>query len=234
MSVLSEAPCRRLGQRASIVALLAGFGRVVLSRHKTKGYEVIQLDRAAIASFLGFLEDGLHLCSIPVEGGSCNGRWFGTDSVAATNWAMIANNRGNNVYWTVNLVAEKLNKKPGKEDIVAPRYVHVDIDPPKDGGALDKVLKQAELIALPVPPSLIIDSGGGLQAFWRLAGSASLTDVETVNRNLAKQLGGDNCHSIEHLMRLPGTVNYPNAKKRDRGRVIALAKVIYDADRILH
>lgn len=184
-----------------------------------------QPDREAIASFLAHIDQGLHLCSI-VPNGICVGRWFGEDIAAATDWAVSENIKGKGIYWTVNLVSEGCNKKPTKADIVAARFVHVDIDPPKGGGALDKLQTQAELAALPVPPSLIIDSGNGLQAFWRLAGPASQSDVEAVNRGLAECLGGDNCHNIDRLMRLPGTVNYPNAKKRAAGRTIALAKVI--------
>ncbi len=195
---------------------------------------MIAADETAIASFLGVIAQGIHLCSIVPDRGGCRGQWFGDDINAATNWALSENNQGKNVYWTVNLVAEGVNKKAAKVDILAARFIHVDIDPPKDGSALDKLRTHAELVDDPVPPSLIIDSGGGLQAFWRIAGSASLADVEAVNQGLAKLLGGDKCHSIDHLMRVPGTVNYPTAKKRAAGRGTSLAKVIHDSDRILH
>ena len=185
-------------------------------------------DSAMIASFLAALRQNLHLCSIVPDGG-CTGRWFGANFLAATEWAVAKSLSGNNVYWTTNQVAEGCNKKPGKADIVAARFAHVDIDPPKSGGPLDKLQTQSELLALSVPPTLIIDSGGGLQAFWRLSGPASPAEVESVNRSLAERLGGDNCHNIDRLMRLPGTVNYPNAKKRAAGRIPSLAKVIYDS-----
>ena len=192
-------------------------------------------DSAAICSFLKIIGQGLHLCSIVTDGGGrVHGRWFGDDIAAATDWAVTENNMGKNLYWTVNLVAEGCNKKPGKVDIVAARFVHVDIDPPKGGGELDKVMTQAELKALSVPPSLIVDSGGGLQAFWRLDGPAPTAEIEAVNRNIADRFGGDNCHNIDRLMRLPGTLNYPNAKKRAAGRTTSLARVIYDTDRILN
>ena len=191
-------------------------------------------DPAAVASFLQQIGHGIHLCSIKPNENWCLGRWFGEDVSAATAWAVTENDQGKGLYWTVNLVDEGLNKKARKDDIVAARFVHVDIDPPKGGGVFDKVMTQAKLLAHAVPPTIIIDSGGGLQAFWRLAGSASQADVEAINRNVAAKWGGDNCQSIDHLMRLPGTVNYPNAKKRAAGRSTSLAKVIHDADRILH
>lgn len=203
---------------------------------QTSGMETngLSSDSAMIASFLASIGQDLHLCSI-VPDGRCIGRWFGEDIIAATDWAVAESQDGRNVYWTTNRVVEGCNKKPGKVDIVAARFTHVDIDPPKGGGEFDKLLVQAELVSLPVPPTLIIDSGGGLQAFWRLAGPASSDDVESVNRSLSNRFGGDNCHSIDHLMRLPGTVNFPNAKKRNAGRTTSFAKVIYDSEKkLLH
>ena len=185
------------------------------------------------SEFLSALSHGLHLCSIGPDG-RCRGCWFGADVTAATDWASSENEEERNVYWTVNLVADGFPRaKPGKADIVAARYVHVDIDPPKGVSTFDKLGVLADLCALAIPPSLIIDSGGGLQAFWRLAGEVTTAEVEKLNHAVALRLGGDHCHNIDRLMRLPGTLNYPNAKKRASGRVVALAKVIYDANGVL-
>ena len=186
-----------------------------------------------VASFLSTIGDHVHLCSI-VPDGRCTGRWFGNDLLAATSWAVTESEAGRNVYWTVNRVTESCNKKPTKAEIVGVRFAHIDIDPPKGGGLLDKLQTHVELLSLAAPPTLIIDSGGGLQAFWRLSGPASVAEVEAVNRSLAERLGGDNCQNIDRLMRLPGTVNYPNIKKKAAGRTPTLAKVIYDADILLN
>ena len=175
----------------------------------------------------------MHLCSI-VPDGDCDGRWFGDDKVSACAWAIDENESGKNLYWTVNRVTPGCNKKPKKSDIISARFAHVDIDPPKGGGPFDKLMTQAELAALSTPPTLIIDSGGGLQAFWRLAGPATLDQVETLNRSLAARLGGDNCHNHDRLMRLAGTINYPNAKKHAAGRIPTLSEVIHDPDRLFH
>ena len=204
------------------------------SRPREAGLHPLLPERAAITSFLAAIGEDIHLCSIVLEGGRCTGRWFGDNVLEATDWALAESVAGRNVYWTTNRVAANCNKKPGKSDIVGVRFAHIDIDPPKVGGALDKLQTQAELLSLSFPPTLIIDSGGGLQAFWKLAGPASIAEVEAVNRSLAERLGGDHCHNIDRLMRLPGTVNYPNAKKRSAGRTPSLAKVIYDSENLLH
>ena len=153
------------------------------ARKSEAGPSQLQPVNASIASFLTALGQDLHLCSI-VPDGYCAGRWFGNDVPAATEWAATESLAGRNVCWTTNQVAEDCNKKPSKADFVGARFAHIDIDPPKDGRPIDKLRTQAELVALPIPPTLIIDSGGGLQAFWRLSGRASLAEVESVNRSV--------------------------------------------------
>ena len=42
--------------------------------------------------------------------------------------------------------------------------------------------------------------------------------LEQLNKKFAIGLGGDKCHSLEHILRIPGTMNLPNAKKVAAGR----------------
>jgi integrase len=110
------------------------------------------------------------------------------------------------------------NRKATKADVSRALHIHVDVD---DAGGLDRIRK-----SLPKPTAVVF-SGGGYQAFWKLREpSTALTRVERVNLEIARGLGGDNCHNIDRIMRLPGTINVPNAKKRNAGRVPTLAYVI--------
>jgi hypothetical protein len=76
---------------------------------------------------------------------------------------------------------------------------------------------------LEIAPSFIIDSGNGLQAFWRLAEGAPKGHVEEVNIVLRDMFNADNCQNIDRLMRVPGFVNFPDEKKRQRGRIPCLS-----------
>ncbi|WP_342628189.1 AAA family ATPase [Nguyenibacter vanlangensis] len=194
-------------------------------------------DAEAIESFLrDCVKDSIQLFAAPGDGCQWSpplGRWFGGDAEAATRWAADQNTAGMNVYWSVNVTQEGLHRKTSKADIVAARFLHVDIDP--NVADWDKNATRESLCSAKVPPGFVIDSGGGLQAFWLIDPTRDADDikvggwVETNNRALAEQYGGDRaCHNIDRVMRLPGTVNHlDNAgKKRQRGRNKAMASLL--------
>lgn len=170
--------------------------------------------------------DQIHLVAIHPDRKNASpiARDFATDVDAAINWAIAQNAKGWNIYWTVNRVLDGFHKKPKKEQIIAARFAHVDIDPPKDDLAtFDKGAAAYDLVMLDTAPSFIIDSGNGLQAFWRLAEDAPKADVEEVNIVLRDMFKADYCQNIDRLMRVPGFVNFPNEKKRELGRIPCLS-----------
>jgi hypothetical protein len=121
-----------------------------------------------------YLGNSIHLVAIKpdanvdVNPNDIEGRHFYDDYEAAAEWAVRKNHSGFNVYWSVNIVSPGINKKPKKKDIMAIRFAHLDLDPPKDGAAWDKGQKLLKLEAMQCSPSFVIDSGNGLGAFWRL------------------------------------------------------------------
>lgn len=195
--------------------------------------EGVDLD-AARRLFAGL--DQVHLVAIdPEKRRHPEGRDFGRDVDNALSWAARSNASGLNVYWTVNSVRPGVDKKPSKGDVEAARFAHVDIDPPKDFSPFDAMKITAALDACPLPPSFVIDSGNGLQAFWRLDDDcANLPSIEAINVQLRDHFGGDNCQNIDRLMRVPGFVNYPDAKKRAAGRVPRLAGWATDDDGLVY
>lgn len=177
----------------------------------------------------------IHLVYIHPNGVGVHGYDFRTDIERALTEAGKANADGFNIYWTVNIVRPGLNKKPGKADITHARYVHVDIDPPKSGGAFDKGEIVAALLDIDKPPSIVIDSGGGLQAFWRLDGPcANLASIEAINVQVRDWFEADACQNIDRLMRVPGSVNWPDKKKMLRGRVPRLATIVSPDDGVVY
>lgn len=157
-------------------------------------------------------------------------------------------NGDRNIYFSVNTVKGKATSKANKEDIASAEWLHVDIDP-ADGQDLKEERERAlstltDRLPKGVPePTCIVFSGGGFQAFWKLkkpvvidGDIAKAEEFELYNKRLEQIFGGDHCHNVDRIMRLPGTVNIPDAKKRKKGRVEELATLLqftkneYDLD----
>lgn len=139
-----------------------------------------------------------------------------------------------NLYFTVNPLLRPMNSKPKKADMRGMAALHVDIDP-RVGEPMEAERARAEklLRGFTPPPTVIIDSGGGFQGFWlldqevRTDGSEDrAAELEAYNLQLEVLMQADACHNIDRIMRLPGTVNVPNAKKRKKGRQPSLARVV--------
>jgi hypothetical protein len=128
-------------------------------------------------------------------------------------------------YYSLNVTRPGIATKATKLGIIAARGAHVDIDPPKDGGAFDKAAVLDKLKASAMPPSYVVDSGGGLQPVWLFDGHVTDFElVEGINRALIARYGGDpGTFNIDRLLRVPGSLNTPNAKKAAAGRQPARA-----------
>lgn len=137
-----------------------------------------------------------------------------------------------NLYFGVNPLAASQDKKAAKDGIAALAYLHADLDP-RDGFDLSAERERLKKLIdeFPIKPNLVIDSGGGYQVFWRLRehvlANGNIERLESYNQRIAALLAADHCWNIDRLMRLPGTVNLPDAHKRAKGRQPAFAQVVY-------
>lgn len=139
-----------------------------------------------------------------------------------------------NLYWMVNPARTRLTSKAKKEDVEELAWLHVDIDPGQgEEPETARANAVARLEAYSPPPSIIVDSGGGVQALWCLVDPPYIggdipraEEAECYNRQLEAELGGDHCHNCDRILRLPGTINLPNEKKRKAGRAPRLASVV--------
>jgi hypothetical protein len=159
------------------------------------------------------------------------GRWIARQQAEERNVYFLAGEPEN----------ENLAKKAKKADIAAVHFLWVDLDcgpidwRDAEAFAAETARLRGQLEAFPLPPTAIVHSGGGLQAFWKLREPESEDPdaIEAANKALAEALGGDHCHNIDRIMRLPGTVNFPNAKKRAAGRGEAWARLeVFDETRV--
>lgn len=175
------------------------------------------------------------LTSIVPDGGKAITRTFAGKNRASAARSFIDENQGrHNLYFMVNPARRPLDNKAAKEDVKAFAWFHVDVDPrAREDFAAERTRILAKLENYSPKPTVVIDSGGGYQAFWKLAQPQEVDGrvpeieaLEAYNRQLELLLGGDHCFNADRIMRLPGTVNVPGAKKAKKGRVRALASVV--------
>jgi hypothetical protein len=149
-------------------------------------------------------------------------------------WLENAHANALNVYYTANQLAGKHSKKPNKTDFKAALRFHCDCDP-RAGENLEAEQQRIleDIRKHPIPPTAVVFSGGGYQCLWELVEPFALTSpadilaAENRNRWLGQQfLSADNTQNIDRILRLPGSVNHPDAKKLKKGRVAALAYVV--------
>jgi P4 family phage/plasmid primase-like protien len=173
------------------------------------------------------------LTSIVPDGGKTDTATFGPASVPQMQDWIEGRQGVQNIYFTVNRTSRAMNIKPKKTDIRAARAVHVDVDPRVGENPAEEKARAIKVLREYKPaPTVIIDSGNGAQGFWLLDGEkdtpddAAREDVERRNLQIETLLQADACHNIDRIMRLPGTVNVPGAKKRAKGCVPVLASVV--------
>jgi len=172
------------------------------------------------------------LTAIPPEGGRTETQTF-TSLDAAGKW-MDGHQGKRNLYWMVNPTRGAVDKKAKKEDVAELAFLHVDVDPRKGEDLASEQKRALKVLEDFSPsPSAIVFSGGGYQAFWRLddplylgGAEAQIAEAEAYNRQLGIVLGGDHCWNVDRIMRLPGTINVPDDKKRKRGRTETLATIV--------
>lgn len=143
-----------------------------------------------------------------------------------------------NFYFHVNKVQGDIQRKAEKGQILSSEWLYVDVDSREGFDLSDELERILGLVTTKLPkgipePTVIIFSGGGYQAFWKLKDPFPINGneenwerYESFNKRLEQVFDGDHCFNVDRIMRLPGTINHPDAKKVKKGRTPQLARVI--------
>ena len=153
-------------------------------------------------------------------------------------------------FWCFS-VGATLEQSPVKNDTVADlpaAWVDIDLVPPavkKDKTLLAAITPEAmflavtevreKLEALPMPPSAVVYSGGGVHAYWRLTepanGANEIERVVGANKMLAAICGGDEpVANAGRVMRLPGSFNDKYGENPQPVRVLSEPWHDYELD----
>jgi len=124
----------------------------------------------------------------------------------------------------------------GKENLAEVGALWVDLDHRQPG---DRETFESALKSFPHPPSMRVASGNGEHVYWLLDEPFDLTTeaargrFELVLKGLADCLNADfSATDTTRVLRVPGTTNYPDAKKRAKGLEEARCRLLFsDADK---
>jgi hypothetical protein len=192
--------------------------------------EILTIDTEQVKRFFNALWPGQDSGVLSFSCNGQNGLISKHFSFPLTDTAFDAISRWSerNVWFAIGLLGQRPEKGRGTaDDVDAVPALVMDIDC-QGGRHKEKNLPSKEealafLNEIPFKPSMLIWSGGGYQAYWIWTEMWSFDD--TAGREQAKRLYGrwqsfiiskakdrgwklDNCGSIEHLFRVPGTFNH--------------------------
>ncbi len=181
------------------------------------------------------------LTAIPITKKGIETQTFDLEDEATLRAWLEKKGATDNLYFMVNPTTEPIQRKALREHVSELAWLHVDIDPRAGEDLDDERERCLKLLCDPdklderkvPPPTVVIFSGGGYQGFWKLRDPFPIEgDIDKAeqaklwNRQLELLFGGDNCHNVDRIMRLPGSINRPDEKKRKKGRTEALAEVV--------
>lgn len=168
----------------------------------------------------------LTILHISDRGGPPAAKTFDLPSEGNLLVAYVAQHNANrrNIYWLPNDM-RLAHCKPGKPDMTAARFAWADCDPDIAAfGTYDAArqrLTHEHAATLGRHASFVIDSGNGLQAFFRLVEPVDLASgheaYERVNEALGRAFDGPGTFNCDRIMRVPGTWNWPTRTKLEKG-----------------
>lgn len=180
-------------------------------------------------------ESQLVLTSIVPDGKTTTRTFAKDDSLALSKW--IDERQGKeNLYFHVNPMRRALDIKASKEDVARMSWLHTDLDPRAGEDHEEERARILKVLTNFKPqPTVITDSGGGYQGFWKLEPDPKLEingivskaqELEAYNIQIERLLGADNTHNVDRIMRIPGTINVPTSRKLKKGRKPTLARLV--------
>ncbi len=206
--------------------------------------DVPTFDPVEVAQFCQFWltltgVDHITLVSIQPDAGTDARTFHRGDDYEMATWVGEAQRAGRNVYFQPNETFPDCASKAAKNQMMAGLCRFADIDP-ADGFPLaderDRLSRLADHLNNDptYQPTVIIDSGNGAQVIWATAREVLspfiIARIEAETKAIETALGAGGTHNIDRLLRLPGTLNFPNATKRAKGRGLGRARLIYNAD----
>jgi hypothetical protein len=126
-----------------------------------------------------------------------------------------------NIYVTVNPVSAAVTSSATDGDILEAHYCFADADE----GEAAKRLRDAN-----PPPTFFVQTGSvpenRVHAYWRFEGTTDLLAWTNLQKRIQAKYRTDSVFNPSRILRLAGTVSWPDEKKRDRGYTPEVSKLV--------
>jgi hypothetical protein len=185
-------------------------GRNHHGRQPSKSNANIEAFRDFINALFGDTAGPVNLCTLRNNAGGAGAQITTSDSDALKKFVAKHDRPGWGVYTCVSTMLDE-KRHHSKESIKEIPALHIDIDL-KDLAidSKDDVVRKLKA-QLRLPPSIVVDSGNGIHAYWRFKEACGAGDIERIEdalKLLCDLVGGDQkVTQPSAVMRLPGTHN---------------------------
>ena len=130
-------------------------------------------------------------------------QWFEEDRQAAVDLAIAQSDEGWDAYYGV---LPRTGRVGDAEHVIGEAGVlWADLDAKAVGSKQQALMS---LIRCPLPPSVVVDSGHGYHAYWRLESAVPFGKAQVTMIGLARVLNGDHVYDQPRILRIPGTTNW--------------------------
>lgn len=189
-----------------------------------------------LETVLGGLEGWINLRAIEPDQAKPPRTEFVRTTTEALAWCERMDGAGFNLYAGLARRGEQRDDDGkivgGESNLLGCQVLWVDLDSGDKNSMLRRVRE------FPIRPALVIDSGGGIHALWRLcetidcvaSGTPENAALRMALKGIQLTLGGDPAVvDASRIFRIAGTTNYPNGRKRAQGRGVTESKILESA-----
>lgn len=130
-------------------------------------------------------------------------QWWEQDRQAASDLAIQQSDLGWDAYYGVLPRTDRA----GDSEHIAPRasVLWADLDAKIVGTKQNALMS---LVRADIPPSVVVDSGHGYHAYWKLTQPVEWRTAHMAMVGIAQSLRGDHVYDQARILRIPGTTNW--------------------------
>ena len=149
-------------------------------------------------------------------------QWWERDRQAAVDLAIQQSDLGWDAYYGVLPRTERA----GDAEHITPwtPVLWADLDAKMIGSKQQALMS---LVRADIPPSVVVDSGHGYHAYWKLQDAVEWRTAKMAMVGIAQALRGDHVYDQARILRIPGTTNW-----KDPENPVQVRTIVFDTTNV--